>query len=352
MITIESYNESHRHAWENLVDGSYNGTFMHKRTFIDYHKDRFEDASLVIYNNEKICGVFPAVKYEDKVVSHPGLAIGGLVYNDRVRGYDLLDILIKIKEYYNYLPIIYKTTPSEFQRHSVSDDTWALYNLKAKKISCELSSVLNPLTTNYEYWPDKKTELSHLKNNIVLSAMNLSDLDLVKEFWEKAELEAKKINPNCKFEYISMVKYSNEFGEPTLRPHFDHPTKVCFILDYQLDGNVKWPIVVNLEEFTLENNECLVFDNNMAIHWRPPQKFKEDESLTMLFYSFKDENKVIPTLEGQAEEIDKYFKQYIDEYNKVFEDSGTQSKVSFQTSRLADLFRWAQERDKPKNNEL
>ena len=185
MITVEFYNESHRNDWEALVDSSYNGTFMHKRTFIDYHKDSFEDASLVIYNNEKICGVFPAVRYEDRVVSHPGLAIGGLVYNDRVRGYDLLDILIKIKEYYNYLPIIYKTTPSEFQRHSVSDDTWALYNLKAKKISCELSSILNPLTTNYEYWPDKKAELNHLKNNIFLSAMNLSDLDLVKEFWEK-----------------------------------------------------------------------------------------------------------------------------------------------------------------------
>jgi hypothetical protein len=185
MITVEFYKESHRNDWESLVDSSYNGTFMHKRAFIDYHKDRFEDASLVIYNNEKICGVFPAVRYEDKVVAHPGLAIGGLVYNDRVRGYDLLDILIKIKEIYNYLPIIYKTTPSEFQRHSVSDDIWALYNLKAKKISCELSSVLNPLTTNYEYWPDKKDELSHLKNNIVLSAMNLSDIDLVKEFWEK-----------------------------------------------------------------------------------------------------------------------------------------------------------------------
>jgi len=185
MITIEFYNDSHKNAWENLVDSSYNGTFMHKRAFIEYHKDRFEDASLVIYNDGNICGIFPAVKYEDKVVSHPGLAIGGLVYNDRVRGYDLLDILIKIKETYNYLPIIYKTTPSEFQRHSVSDDIWALYNLKAKKISCELSSILNPLTTNYEYWPDKKDELNSLKNNIVLSAMNLSDLDLVKEFWEK-----------------------------------------------------------------------------------------------------------------------------------------------------------------------
>jgi hypothetical protein len=143
----------------------------------------------------------------------------------------------------------------------------------------------------------------------------------------------------CGLPYRAFVMWSN-------------PTKVCFILDYQLDGNVKWPIVVKLEEFTLENNECLVFDNNMAIHWRTPQKFKEGEYLTMLFYSFKDENKVPPTLDGQAEEINMYFKEYIDKYNEVFGDSGTQSKVSFQTSRLADLFRWAQERDKPKNNEL
>jgi hypothetical protein len=182
--------------------------------------------------------------------------------------------------------------------------------------------------------------------------LNLGPEVFPKEFWEKAEVDAQKINPNCKFEYISIVKYSSEFGEPTLRPHFDHPTKAVFILDYQLDGNTSWPIVVNLEEFTLKNNECLVFDNNKAIHWRTPQKFKEGESLTMLFYSFIDENKVIPTLEGQAEEIDKYFKHYIDKYNEVFGDSGTQSKVSFQTSRLADLFRWAQQRDKLKNNDL
>jgi len=191
-----------------------------------------------------------------------------------------------------------------------------------------------------------------IDNNAGKTFLNLGPNDFPKEFWERAEEAAKKINPNCEFEYVSIVKYSAEFGEPTLRPHFDHPTKAVFILDYQLDGNTRWPIVVNLEEFTLENNECLVFDNNKAIHWRTPQKFKEGESLTMIFYSFIDENKVIPTLEGQAEEIDKYFKHYVDHYNKVFGDSGTQSKVSHQTSRLADLFRWAKERDQLKNNDL
>jgi hypothetical protein len=182
--------------------------------------------------------------------------------------------------------------------------------------------------------------------------LNLGPDDFPKEFWEKAEESAKKINPNCEFEYVSIVKYSSEFGEPTLRPHFDSPTKAVFILDYQLDGNTRWPIVVNLEEFTLENNECLVFDNNLAIHWRVPQKFKEGEFLTMLFYSFVDQNKEIPSLLGQAEEIDKYFKEYSDKYNEVFGDSGTQSKVGYQTARLADLFRWAKERDNLKNNDL
>jgi hypothetical protein len=178
--------------------------------------------------------------------------------------------------------------------------------------------------------------------------LNLSPETFPKEFWEKAEEHAKKINPNCEFEYVSIVKYSAEFGEPTLRPHFDTPSKAVFILDYQLDGNTKWPISVKLEEFILENNECLVFDNNLAIHWRVPQKFKEGEFLTMLFYSFVDQNKEIPSLLGQAEEIDKYFKEYADKYDEVFGDSGTQPKVSFQTARLADLFKLAEERSKLK----
>ncbi len=185
MITVKFYTENDRVSWDNLVDNSFNGTFMHKRSFIDYHKDKFLDASLIIYYNDVVCGVFPAVKLDNKIVSHPGLAIGGLVYSDRLRGYDVLETLIKIKEAYDYLPIVYKATPAEFQKHSVSDDTWALFNIKAKKVSCELSSILNPLTTNYEYWPDKKDELNNLKNNIVLSAMDLSNLDLVKEFWDK-----------------------------------------------------------------------------------------------------------------------------------------------------------------------
>ena len=178
--------------------------------------------------------------------------------------------------------------------------------------------------------------------------LNLGPESFPKKFWQKAEEHAKKINPNCEFEYVSMVRYSPEFGRPKLRPHFDDPSKVVFILDYQLDGNTEWPIVINSEEYVLKNNECLVFETNLTAHWRASQKFKEGQFLIMLFYSFTDDNKEIPSLQGQSEELHKYMKSYTKDHNEVFGDSKEEDKVSHHTEKLADLFRWAVERDKLK----
>lgn len=181
-MEIIGYREPLRADWEYLVDASFNGTFMHKRDFIDYHGDKFEDCSLMVYKNNKIVGVFPAAKVNGIVVSHPGLTFGGLVYNDQLRGYEILESLLLIKEHFD-TTIRYKATPVEFHRHAVSDDLWGLFKLNAVKAASELSAILNPLTTNYEYWPDRKQELSSLKDNLTLSAMNLSDFSLVSEFW-------------------------------------------------------------------------------------------------------------------------------------------------------------------------
>lgn len=198
MITLEDYSEIHRSAWENLVDCSFNGTFMHKRSFLDYHKDKYDDCSLVIKKDNIISAIFPAARTTDSIVSHPGLAVGGLVYNDKIRGTDIVDILSKIKIYFNHKNIVYKATPTEFHRHAVSDDIWALFVLGASKSSCDISAILNPLTTNYEYRSERKQELSSLKNNIVISAMDLSNIDLVQEFWDKVllpNMDKYKINP-------------------------------------------------------------------------------------------------------------------------------------------------------------
>lgn len=217
-----------------------------------------------------------------------------------------------------------------------------------------------------ELYYDKKNTILNQKKNSIQNNFQVIKLDPLvgktycnlgpesfpKEFWEKAEEHAKKINPNCEFEYVSMVRYSPEFGKPTLRPHFDDPNKVVFILDYQLDGNTEWPIAVSGTEYVLKNNECLVFETNLTAHWRTPQKFKEGEFLTMLFYSFIDNNKEIPSLQGQSDELDKYMELYRKKYSEVFGESEGSSQGWNQTQKLAELFRLAIERDKLKKNDL
>ena len=180
--------------------------------------------------------------------------------------------------------------------------------------------------------------------------VNIGPSDFPEKFWQAAEEYAKKINSNVKFEYVSIVKYSKEFSNPILRPHFDIPSKVSFILDYQLDGNTRWPIVVNLEEYVLQNNEALAFDNNLTLHWRKPQIFKENEYLYMMFFSFVDESKVVCDLEGQNELMSKFMPVYLEQHEEVFGKDDTSNKEKraqliisspIKTDKLTELFEMA-----------
>src|SRR5690554_6936306 len=46
---------------------------------MEYHKDRFEDFSLMLFVNDQLEAVLPACKVKDKVISHKGLTYGGLL---------------------------------------------------------------------------------------------------------------------------------------------------------------------------------------------------------------------------------------------------------------------------------
>ena len=47
MILLESYGPGDRAAWDAFVRASKNGNFLFLRDYMEYHRDRFEDASLV-----------------------------------------------------------------------------------------------------------------------------------------------------------------------------------------------------------------------------------------------------------------------------------------------------------------
>jgi len=52
---------------------------------MDYHQDRFEDFSLMIYKNEKLYALLPANKKNEVIYSHQGLTYGGLLLNNSAK---------------------------------------------------------------------------------------------------------------------------------------------------------------------------------------------------------------------------------------------------------------------------
>jgi len=137
-------------AWDRLVAGSLNGTFLHTRRFLSYHGDRFADRSVVIEDDEgRVRAVMPAAldsSDRSRVVSHPGVTFGGLVYDDPLSGEELLEAFELIACHYRAggaRALRYKAVPQIFHRAPAASDLYALHRLGAVRHRCDLSSTID-----------------------------------------------------------------------------------------------------------------------------------------------------------------------------------------------------------------
>jgi hypothetical protein len=79
-LSAAAYTASDRAAWDEFVATGKNASFMFMRDYMEYHGDRFVDASVVIRRGETVQAVLPATSSDEStVVSHGGLTYGGLV---------------------------------------------------------------------------------------------------------------------------------------------------------------------------------------------------------------------------------------------------------------------------------
>jgi len=101
MVSIETYKDSCKADWNNFVYSSKNSTFLFDRDFMDYHSDRFEDYSLMIYKNSELVAVLPLNIINDKVYSHKGLTYGGLIIKNDIKFEKFLELFIHILKYLN-----------------------------------------------------------------------------------------------------------------------------------------------------------------------------------------------------------------------------------------------------------
>ena len=151
MITVTPYinNGSTRKAWDAFAAASRNGTFLFRRDFMAYHSDRFEDASLLIYDDKKLIGLLPANRSRRDaatVESHGGLTYGGLLLGDKATAMLTGKMLHAAAEFYlaqGYGQLAYKPTPYIYHRQPTEEPLYWLYRAGATLETRNVSTAVN-----------------------------------------------------------------------------------------------------------------------------------------------------------------------------------------------------------------
>lgn len=149
---MKVYSYSHERdatEWDLLVKSSNNGVFLHTRKFIGYHKDRFLDQSLVFRNDDgKLIATLPAAQDPDnplKVISHPGITYGGLVFSGRMEIETVEEMLkLALDEYgrRGIEELIYKCVPIHLHAKPTQIDDYLLWRRGATLVRRELWNVI------------------------------------------------------------------------------------------------------------------------------------------------------------------------------------------------------------------
>lgn len=149
-LRVEPYSKELAPRWDRFVDESKNGTFLFRRGYMDYHAERFTDASLVIEDAAgQWLGLFPATRNGDRVSSHGGLTYGGLVSSEAMTTPRALATFDAIRSYYSdagVTSVHYKTIPHLYHRLPAEEDRYALFRQGATLVRRDVLSVVAPHT--------------------------------------------------------------------------------------------------------------------------------------------------------------------------------------------------------------
>ena len=84
-VAARPFRREDQEDWDRIVRGSASGHFLFLRDYMDYHADRFTDASLLICEDGRPVAALPANRVGAQVVSHGGLTFGGVLAADCYR---------------------------------------------------------------------------------------------------------------------------------------------------------------------------------------------------------------------------------------------------------------------------
>ncbi|HLS31449.1 MAG TPA: hypothetical protein VK021_11375 [Flavobacteriaceae bacterium] len=142
---VEKYSTAYKNQWDDFIRNSKNGTFLFHRNFMDYHADRFEDYSLMVFEKKKLVALLPANLAENKLFSHQGLTYGGLILPKNLKFEKTIKAFKAVLVHLENVPIpqlALKLVPKIYHRYPADEIDYLLFLLKAHLIKTDLSSTI------------------------------------------------------------------------------------------------------------------------------------------------------------------------------------------------------------------
>ena len=139
-MIVQRYTADQQPAWDDFVRTSTNGTFLFFRDYMDYHRERFADHSLLVQDSQqRLIALLPAHRDGDTVISHGGLTYGGFVCDRAMKLGLMLQVLDETLSALAELGVqrlVYKTIPHIYHRAPAEEDRYALFAAGAQWTRC------------------------------------------------------------------------------------------------------------------------------------------------------------------------------------------------------------------------
>lgn len=130
---VRQYQPSDFQLWNAFISVAKNSTFLFHRNFIEYHSDRFEDYSIMVFDAETLVAVLPSNRVGTTIFSHQGLSYGGLIIKD-IRIKEYIIIFKQILQYLNSNGIEFiemKALPKIYNQFLSDEIDYVLFLLQA-----------------------------------------------------------------------------------------------------------------------------------------------------------------------------------------------------------------------------
>ncbi|HUO21244.1 MAG TPA: GNAT family N-acetyltransferase [Caulobacteraceae bacterium] len=131
--------------WNAFNARAVTGHFLFDRGFMDYHADRFADASLVVEDAGEVVALLPLNRAGEEAWSHQGLTFGGLIHGGlgASAAMQALDACCEALKAEGATTLMYKALPWIYPARPAQEDLYWLQRRGAALVRRDLSSSID-----------------------------------------------------------------------------------------------------------------------------------------------------------------------------------------------------------------